>query len=553
MEIERLGKYELLERLGRGGMGEVWKAHDTGLRRYVAIKLLHADLQANPDFVTHFMREAQFVASLQHPNIVQIHDFQLADTHGSSVKAFMVMDYIEGGTLADYIAKTVRKGLFPPAADIVSLFTAIGLALDYAHQKGMIHRDIKPENILLDRSTGTGKGPGVPILTDFGIARLQGTNDSTLTRAWLGTPRYLSPEQAESHSIDKRSDLYSLGIVLYEILTGITPFRGDNPFAIMMQHVHEQPTPPALINSNVTPALSAVVLRSIAKDPAARFPSATAMALALTQAFNLPIPASLSPTRSISQRPDYNPLQPSTPQPGLDARPHIVTTSPSTPYASVQGGYPEAQLISPANSPIMHNSGQNQIHPPIAPSPRRPRHRNLYVALIACAILLLVGISTFFAFPQLFSQQTNHGTPTPGTTGDVVGSIVFLHSPNAAATTFDQLKVDLNKIPSAPAGTNYYAWLETSGSDITLYPYWQLPISNGSVHYIYPGTAQHSDLFAKSTLFLITAEDANASPVIPNPTRRLYYATIAHTPTASPTFEVRSCPQNGTGNAVNGC
>src|ERR1700730_11446165 len=315
MELERLGKYELLERLGRGGMGEVWKAQDTGLRRYVAIKLLQADLQANPDFVTRFMREARLVASLQHPNIIQIHDFQLTDTQGTSVKAFMVMEYMEGGTLADYIAKTVRKGLFPPASDIVSLFTAIGLALDYAHQKGMIHRDIKPENILLDKSRGTGKAPGVPILTDFGIARLQGTSDSTLTRAWLGTPRYLSPEQAESHSIDKRSDLYSLGIVLYEILTGITPFRGDNPFAIMMQHVHEQPPPPALINSNVTPALSAVVLRSIAKDPAARYPSATAMALELTHAFNLPVPASMSPTRSISQHTVNNPLQPSTQQP----------------------------------------------------------------------------------------------------------------------------------------------------------------------------------------------------------------------------------------------
>jgi eukaryotic-like serine/threonine-protein kinase len=555
MEIERLGKYELLERLGRGGMGEVWKAHDTGLRRYVAIKLLHADLQANPDFVTHFMREAQFVASLQHPNIIQIHDFELTDTQGSSVKAFMVMDYIEGGTLADYIAKTVRKGLFPPAAEIVSFFTTIGLALDYAHHKGMIHRDIKPENILLDRSTGSGKAPGVPILTDFGIARLQGTSDSTLTRAWIGTPRYLSPEQAESHSIDKRSDLYSLGIVLYEILTGITPFRGDNPFAIMMQHVHEQPPPPALINSNVTPALSAVVLRSIAKDPAARYPSATAMALALTHAFNLPVPASLSPTRSISQHPYYNPLQPSTPHPEPDARPLAVTTSPPAPYTPVSGSYPENQGISPANSPIMNKSGKNQTHPPIVPSPRRPRRRNLYIAIAACAILLLLGISTFFAFPKLFSQQTNHGTPTPDTTGSVVGSIVFLHSPNAPANTFDQLNINLKQISPAPIGTTYYAWLETTGSDISVYPHWQLPTSNGSVQNINLDSTQHSDLFAKSTLFLITAEDANNSPVIPNPdlTRHLYYATITHTSPTSPTFEVRRCPQSSSSNAVNPC
>ncbi len=503
MEIERLGKYELLERLGRGGMGEVWKAHDTGLRRYVAIKLLHADLQANPDFITHFMREAQLVASLQHPNIVQIHDFQLADTQGSSVKAFMVMDYIEGGTLADYIAKTVRRGLFPPAADIVSLFTAIGLALDYAHQKGMVHRDIKPENILLDKSTG--KDPGVPIITDFGIARLQGTSKSTLTRSWLGTPRYLSPEQAEGRSIDKRSDLYSLGIVLYEILTGITPFRGDNPFAIMMQHVHEQPPPPSLINPNVTPALSAVVLRSIAKDPAARYSSATAMAQALTQAFNLPMPANPSPTRSIGLPADYNPLQPSIPQPGLGAPPLTVTSSP------VPGSYAEAQLISSANSPVINTLGREQAHTPLAPPPKRPQRRNLYVALIACAVLLLLA-SAIFAFPRLSAQHNSPATPTLGTAGNVVGSITFLHSSSVPATTFDQLKVVINKIPPAPSGTTYYAWLETLGSDLAVYPHWPLPVSNGSINYVYPGSAQHSDLFAKSTLFLITTENRESYP-----------------------------------------
>src|SRR5260370_406186 len=144
MELDRLGKYEMLERRGRGGMGEVWKAHDTQLRRFVAIKLLHADLQANPDFVKHFMREAQLVAALRHPNIVQIHDFQLADTQGSSIKAYMVMDYIEGGTLADYIRNTVRKRLFPPSADIVYLFTAVSLALAYAHPNAILHLPTTP-------------------------------------------------------------------------------------------------------------------------------------------------------------------------------------------------------------------------------------------------------------------------------------------------------------------------------------------------------------------------------------------------------------------------
>src|SRR2546430_12182501 len=170
-ELERLGKYELLERLGQGGMGEVWKARDTQLRRFVAIKFLHANLQSDPDFVTHFMREAQFVASLHHPNIIQIHDFQLTDELGSGTAAYMVMDYIEGGTLAGYISGTSRKGHFPGATDIVNLFTSVSLALDYAHRQGMIHRDIKPANILLDKRVSTGRPMGEPILTDFGIAK----------------------------------------------------------------------------------------------------------------------------------------------------------------------------------------------------------------------------------------------------------------------------------------------------------------------------------------------------------------------------------------------
>src|SRR5690348_528398 len=246
MERVQYGKYELLARLGKGGMGEVWKARDTGLQRYVAVKFLNADFQDKASFVAHFMHEAQLVASLHHPNIVQIHDFQLIDEPDSQAKAYMVMDYIEGGTLADYIRRTTRKSIYPPAADIVYLFTTIGQALDYAHQRGMIHRDIKPENILLDKSMPTTRSLGQPILSDFGIARIEGTSGSTLTNAWIGTPYYMSPEQGDNLPIDARSDLYSLGIVLYEILTGVTPFRGESPIAVIMQHMLGTPTPPDL-------------------------------------------------------------------------------------------------------------------------------------------------------------------------------------------------------------------------------------------------------------------------------------------------------------------
>src|SRR5712692_6594511 len=147
----RLGKYELQEQLGSGGMAEVWKALDTQLQRYVAIKLLHANLQEDPHFIARFEREAQLIASLHHPNIVQIHDFQTASSQEEGTIAYMVMEYIEGPTLADYIQHTSAQRKFPSPAEIVHLFTPICLAVDYAHQQGVIHRDLKPANILLDK------------------------------------------------------------------------------------------------------------------------------------------------------------------------------------------------------------------------------------------------------------------------------------------------------------------------------------------------------------------------------------------------------------------
>jgi len=400
---QRLGKYELEKRLERGGMGQVWKAYDTQLRRYVAIKVLHADLQANPDFVSRFTREAQFVASLHHPNIVQIHDFQFTGTGESDGRgqvsapttAYMVMDYVEGGTLADYIRATSRKGLFPPAAEIVYLFTSISLALDYAHQRGMIHRDIKPANILLDNRNSTGKPE--PILTDFGIAKLQGADTGTLTSTLLGTPRYISPEQAQGLPGDERTDLYSLGIILYEMLTGVTPFQGDNPIAVMMQHLHEMPTPPNLLNPNVSPALSAVVLQSIAKDPADRFSTASAMTVALARALNVPVPASLNKPPAVNVVPDYNPLQPPDLFPGVTSSPAHLLASTPLPLAQPARGNAEITVVTPVNrTPTSQGSVQSPQSPVSPPSPLFPsgksRRRGLYLALIACVIILLIGI-----------------------------------------------------------------------------------------------------------------------------------------------------------------
>ena len=323
--LQRLGKYRLQERVGGSGIAEVWKAFSPQLRRYVAIKILHADLKNDPRFITRFEREAQAIASLHHPNIVQIHDFQVLTD--SNIIAYLVMDYIDGSTLADYIANTSRKKNFPCANEIVHLFAAICAAIDYAHSKGIVHGDIKPANILLDthahhhgdleRPPNTTaedefrrvKGGDLsllhgahnsidlaypqdrmPIVTDFGMTRLLGTPAGTLSRWGLVTPFYLSPKQAMGYVGDVSGDIYSLGVILYEICTGVPPFQGDSPSLIMMQHITATPTPPIEVNPDISHALSSIILRSLDKNPKMRFSSASEMAATLAEVLGVPIP-----------------------------------------------------------------------------------------------------------------------------------------------------------------------------------------------------------------------------------------------------------------------
>lgn len=342
-----LGKYELQTLLGQGGMGEVWKAFDTQLQRYVAIKLLHADLRNDPNFVSRFQREAQVIASLHHPNIVQIYDFQTSEPPESEcATCYMVMDYVEGHTLSQYIANTSRIGKYPSADDLMHLFMPICMAIDYAHQKGMLHRDIKPSNILLDERslearlrTGSDSSLGEPILSDFGIAKLLEATTNTLS-GWLGTPYYTSPEQARGASGDIRSDLYSLGVILYELCTGVRPFQGEHPAAIILQQIHATPTSPILINPQLPVELNMLILRGMAKEPAERFPCAIDMATALALALNWPVPAILG-------KAPYS-LQTSVEQARRIVQPISVTSFPS---------HPSLQMANPSSSPVNYQPG----------------------------------------------------------------------------------------------------------------------------------------------------------------------------------------------------
>jgi len=261
------GRYELDGIVGRGGMAEVFRARDIRLDRLVAVKTLREDLARDATFQARFRREAQSAASLNHPSIVAVYDTG-EDMSGSSHVPYIVMEYVDGRTLRDLLRDDRR--LLPERA--LEITDGVLRALDYSHRHGIVHRDIKPGNVMLTR-TGEVK------VMDFGIARAVSDAQATMTQTAqvIGTAQYLSPEQARGERVDARSDLYSTGCLLYELLTGRPPFLGDSPVAIAYQHVRENPVPPSHLDPEIPPWADSIVLRAMAKDPAQRYQSAADM------------------------------------------------------------------------------------------------------------------------------------------------------------------------------------------------------------------------------------------------------------------------------------
>ncbi|MBC9726398.1 Stk1 family PASTA domain-containing Ser/Thr kinase [Streptomyces sp. TRM68367] len=267
-EPRRLGgRYELGQVLGRGGMAEVYLAHDTRLGRTVAVKTLRADLARDPSFQARFRREAQSAASLNHPAIVAVYDTGEDYIDGVSIP-YIVMEYVDGSTLRELL-HSGRK-LLPERA--MEMTVGILQGLEYAHRNGIVHRDIKPANVMLTRN-------GQVKVMDFGIARAMGDAGMTMTQtaAVIGTAQYLSPEQAKGEQVDARSDLYSTGCLLYELLTVRPPFVGDSPVAVAYQHVREEPQSPSVFDPEITPEMDAIVLKALVKDPDYRYQSADEM------------------------------------------------------------------------------------------------------------------------------------------------------------------------------------------------------------------------------------------------------------------------------------
>jgi eukaryotic-like serine/threonine-protein kinase len=262
-------RYRVLRRIGSGGMADVWLAEDTHLQRQVALKVLHRRYLQDAEFVGRFQREAEHAAGLQHPNIVAVFD------RGSDGDVnYIAMRYVQGPTLKELI----DRGLSPDQA--VALVRQVLEGARFAHRNGIVHRDLKPQNVIVDEE-------GKAVVTDFGIARA-GISDITQTGSVMGTPQYLSPEQAQGFEVTPVSDLYSIGVILYEALTRRVPFEADSAVAVAMKQVSEVPQRPSSINPAVSPALDAVVMRALEKEPGQRFQSADAFIAALDAALKDP-------------------------------------------------------------------------------------------------------------------------------------------------------------------------------------------------------------------------------------------------------------------------
>jgi serine/threonine protein kinase len=420
-----IGKVRIEKQLARGGMAEVYLGTHITLDRPVAIKVLHSYIESDDEMKARFQREARVVAALRHPNIVQIFDFDTIDGH-----PYIVMEYIRGPSLALYLKNLHERNERMQPPHVARLIGKLANALDYAHEQGVIHRDIKPGNILLLARAGGSRAMFTdqiePIITDFGLVRIMHATTQTASGLVSGTPAYISPEQARGDRVDHRTDIYSLGVILYEILAGQVPFDADSTWSVIYKHINEAPPP----ITDVPPAVQAVVDRAMAKNPDERYQSCRDLALGYLHAIGF-----LSEAATL-------PFVPAAPP---------ATTAPATPPpASVS----EPELVAPA------------------PAPRRISRLPIFAAGI---LVLLLSI---FAFSRLFANRYGSQVPTP--TEDYAMSGMETpgeaNNPNAlpvaeagapvgvlrfqdGTAPADQVTLTTSSVPLASSGSQYEAWL----------------------------------------------------------------------------------------------
>jgi serine/threonine-protein kinase len=388
----KLGQYEVQDFIGQGAMGLVYRAYHVQLQRTGAVKVLQG-IAPDPDSTARFRHEAQAIAQMRHPNIVNVYDFGEHDG-----TPYMIIEYVPGGSLANRLS----QGPLDPAESLKYL-RGIASGLDYAHGLGIVHRDVKPANVLLEKDD-------TPVLADFGLAKLlQGSSLKSMTGVTTGTPAYMAPEQVTGSKVGPAADRYALATIAYEMLTGVIPFDGEGLMELLYAHVHREPSPPSARNHSLGPRVDAVIMRGLAKDPAARWDSCTAMVDALSAALaRRPEPAV---ARTVVMAPPSAPphAAPAAP-PGFAAPTYVDTDTPSDPIAVA---YPS---------------------PPAIPKTRSHRGRNAILIAVALIALLIIGIAGY-----LSGRPQPVVSLSPSTV--VAGDSVLVEASNLPANQTGQIRL----------------------------------------------------------------------------------------------------------------
>jgi serine/threonine protein kinase len=446
-----IASYRILEKLGQGGMGVVYKAVDTGLDRMVAMKVLNPDLSKNPELVERFRSEARAQANLNHTNLATLYAFMV---HQGT--AIMVMEFVDGETFAQMIR---RRGPIPEV-EAIPLFRQALLGIGYAHRAGILHRDIKPSNLMLNKN-------GLVKVMDFGIAKVMGARGMTRTGTQLGTLAYMSPEQIQNRNVDIRSDVYELGITLYEMLTGHLPFESDSEFQIMQDHVYTPPPPPSKYYPYINKGVENVILKSIEKNSDARFQTVEQFGAALEHpdalAYTPSIAPADAPTMSIGggttlSHPHLSvsavpPVAPSavTPGPSSASSGAVASLATPVPLPAAVPTAPSNPAIGATRVPaptILQSSAPASAHLPTqAPIAAAKSKKPLIIAAAAVALLLVVGVAAY---------QVLNPTPHSGSGSSPVAPPAQSVSPEASAPSeathaIDELPPTTSTAPPAAA------------------------------------------------------------------------------------------------------
>ena len=405
-----VGKVRIEREIAKGGMAEVFLGTHLTLDRPVAVKVMHNYIESDPDFQSRFEREAKVVAALRHPNIIQIFDFDTADGH-----PYIVMEYLRGPTLATYLRELHKRNDRLPPARIARLLVALAAALDYAHEEGVIHRDIKPGNIILhnkarELSTEDPLTPNTePVITDFGLVRIAHSATQTASGVVSGTPAYMSPEQAQGAKVDHRSDIYSLGVVLYEMVAGRVPFEADTSWTVILKHINESPPP----ISGVQPPVQGVIERVLAKDPDMRHQTCRELAVDYLNAIGM---VSESGTMRLA--------------------------SQSTPSASPTG------MIA-RDKPLLATSSEKRDQPS---SPAWSRLVLFATAVVAIIAIAAIGFSMF----QRAASPISESNVIPPVDDPIQVGLLRFQDGTALA---DQVTISTTNMALPPDGSQYEVWL----------------------------------------------------------------------------------------------